>query len=225
MKRLKIFEEFKVGTFYTSSKEDSMSQTEEVSGYSVKIIDRKGGGDSVYTVTLVLASGNVMLLDLCFSELEEAKNYITDVVQKFKDSKLEIDSFIIKKLSLDLVSPVESTESGKVMDLVKDFPQFLEKNLDSITKSYSKILKSNTLSEDKLVVSLKEMIRICKTGDMNRINVFHSNFVKMIRPLYSENNKKSWDLTSDGRKWKSVIDEFETHVGLREISGGPIVKY
>ena len=47
----------------------------------------------------------------------------------------------------------------------------------------------------------------------------------MIRPLYSENNKNSWDLTSDGRKWKSVIDQFETTIGLREISGGPIVKY
>ena len=216
MKRLKIFEEFKVGTFYTSTKEDSVTQTEEVSGYPVKIIDRNSSDKAVFTVTLVFSSGNVMLLDLCFSELEEAKNYITDVVQKFKDSKLEIDSFIIKKLSLDLVSPVESTGSGEVMDLVKDFPQFLEKNLDSITKSYSKILKSNTLSEDKLVVSLKEMIRICKTGDMNRIDVFLSNFVKMIRPLYSENNKKSWDLRQDGRKWKSVIDQFETIIGLRE---------
>lgn len=225
MKRLKIFEEFKVGTFYTSTKEDSVTQTEEVSGYPVKIIDRNSSDKVVFTVTLVFSSGNVMLLDLCFSELEEAKNYITDVVQKFKDSKLEIDSFIIKKLSLDLVSPVESTESGEVMDLVKDFPQFLEKNLDSITKSYSKILKSNTLSEDKLVVSLKEMIRICKTGDMNRIDVFLSNFVKMIRPLYSENNKKSWDLRQDGRKWKSVIDQFETIIGLRDISGGSIVKY
>jgi hypothetical protein len=225
MKRLKIFEEFKVGTFYTSTKEDSVTQTEEVSGYPVKIIDRNSSDKAVFTVTLVFSSGNVMLLDLCFSELEEAKNYITDVVQKFKDSKLEIDSFIIKKLSLDLVSPVESTGSGEVMDLVKDFPQFLEKNLDSITKSYSKILKSNTLSEDKLVVSLKEMIRICKTGDMNRIDVFLSNFVKMIRPLYSENNKKSWDLRQDGRKWKSVIDQFETIIGLRDISGGPIVKY
>lgn len=69
------------------------------------------------------------------------------------------------------------------------------------------------------------MIRICKTGDMNRINVFFSNFVKMIRPIYSENNKKSQDLTSDGRKWKSVIDQFETTVGLRETAGGPIVEY
>ena len=225
MKRLKIFEEFKVGGFYTSSKEDSMSQTEEVSGYIVKIIDRKGGGSSVYTVTLVLASGSVMLLDLCFSELEEAKNYISDVVKEFEDSDLKIGSFVIKRLGLDLVSPVESTKLSDGMNLLKDFPNFLESNLNPIANSYSKILKSNTLSEDKLTTSLKEMIRICKTGDMNRINVFCSNFVKMIRPLYSENNKKSWDLTSDGRKWKSVIDQFEIAVGLREISGGPVVKY
>lgn len=225
MKRLKIFEEFKVGSFYTSSKEDSMSQTEEVSGYSVKIIDRKGGGSSVYTVTLVLAIGGVMLLDLCFSDLQEAKNYISEVVKEFEDSDLKIGSFVIKRLGLDLVSSSRTGQSSGVMDLAKDFPNFLEKNLNPIVNSYSKILKSNSLSSDKLTNSLKEMIRICNTGDMNKINVFHSNFVKMIRPLYSENNKKSWDLTSDGRKWKSVIDQFETAVGLREISGGPVVKY
>jgi hypothetical protein len=226
MKRLKIFEEFKVGSFYTSSKDDSMSQTQEVSGYSVKIIDKKEAGSSVYTVTLVLASGSVMLLDLCFSELKEAKNYISDVVKEFEDSNLKIGSFVIKRLSLDLVSSSGSaSQSSGVMDLGKDFPNFLEKNLNPIVNSYSKILKSNSLSQDKLTTSLKEMIRICKTGDMNRISPFLSNFVKMIRPLYSENNKNSWDLTSDGRKWKSVIDQFETTIGLREISGGPIVKY
>jgi len=33
MKNLKIFEEFKVGTYYTSAKEDSSTRTEEISGY------------------------------------------------------------------------------------------------------------------------------------------------------------------------------------------------
>lgn len=196
----------------------------DIDGYKVNVSDCTDvpGHKAIYTVEEYLPNG-LGSYPVCFSDVELAKDYIKGLIER-NEVNDEVKGFLIRKMMLDLVSPDESKMSDS-MDLVKDFPPFLERNLEPIVKSYSKILKSNTLGEDKLTTSLKEMIRICKTGDMNRINVFHSNFVKMIRPLYSENNKKSWDLTSDGRKWKSVIDEFETHVGLRETAGGPIVEY
>ncbi len=113
MKHLKIFEEFKVGTYYTSSQEDSSTHTEEISGYPVKIIDRNSGEKAVFAISLILASGSVMLQDLCFSELNDAKKHIADIITKFEKSDLKIESFIIKKMILDLVVDVESEEDGE----------------------------------------------------------------------------------------------------------------
>lgn len=197
----------------------------DIDGYKVNVSDCTDvpGHKAIYTVEEYLPNG-LGSYPVCFSDVELAKDYIKGLIER-NEVNDEVKGFLIRKMMLDLVSPVESTKLSDGMNLVKGFPNFLESNLNPIANSYSKILKSNTLSPDKLTSSLKEMIRTYKTGDMNRINVFCSNFVKMIRPIYSENNKKSWDLTSDGRKWKSVIDQFETTVGLRETAGGPIVEY
>lgn len=234
MKKLKLFEEFKLGVAYTPEEEGSVSKI-DVNGFEVIFIDYStsspivGDYKIIYTVEILGKLGTLTISGLCFSNFDVAKEHIKRITAGNKEQGPlpKYTKFVIRGLKLDEGSSAVSSsgQSSGVMDLVKDFPPFLERNLEPIVKSYSKILKSNTLREDKLTTSLKEMIRICKTGDMNRINVFHSNFVKMIRPLYSENNKKAWDLSQDGRKWKSVIDQFETAVGLREISGGPVIKY
>jgi hypothetical protein len=215
MKHLKLFEAYI----------KDVIKSFDIDGYKVNVSDCTDvpGHKAIYTVEEYLPNG-LGSYPVCFSDVELAKDYIKGLIER-NEVNDEVKGFLIRKMMLDLVSPVESTKLRDGMDLVKDFPNFLESNLNPIANSYSKILKSNTLSPDKLTSSLKEMIRTYKTGDMNRINVFCSNFVKMIRPIYSENNKKSWDLTSDGRKWKSVIDQFETTVGLRETAGGPIVEY
>ena len=230
MKKLKLFEEFKLGVVYTPETEGSVSKI-DVNGFEVIFIDYStsspivGDYKIIYTVEILGKLGTLTISGLCFSNVDVAKEHIQRITAGNKEQGPcpKDTKFVIRGLKLDESSA--TGQSSGVMDLVKDFPNFLESNLNPIANSYSKILKSNTLSPDKLTSSLKEMIRTYKTGDMNRINVFCSNFVKMIRPIYSENNKKSWDLTSDGRKWKSVIDQFETTVGLRETAGGPIVEY
>jgi len=114
MKHLKIFEEFKVGTLYTDKGEDSNTGQIEIDGYPVKIINAEGGHGCkfVYSSILVLKSGVTTLENLCFSELDEVKNHISRMIKGYEKEDLDIDSFIVKKMILDLVD-VKSEEDGE----------------------------------------------------------------------------------------------------------------
>jgi hypothetical protein len=114
MKHLKIFEEFKVGTLYTDKDEDSNTGQIEIDGYPVKIINAEGGHGCkfVYSSILVLKNGITTLENLCFSELDEVKNHISRMIKRYEKSNIDIDSFIVKKMILDLVD-VKSEEDGE----------------------------------------------------------------------------------------------------------------
>jgi hypothetical protein len=114
MKHLKIFEEFKVGTLYTAKDEDSNTGQIEIDGYPVKIINAEGGHGCkfVYSSILVLKNGITTLENLCFSELDEVKNHISRMIKRYEKSNIDIDSFIVKKMILDLVD-VKSEEDGE----------------------------------------------------------------------------------------------------------------
>ena len=113
MKYLKIFEEFKVGTLYTGRVEDSNTTQIEIDGYTVKIINTEDspGCQSVYVPILVLKKGITTLESLCFSELDEVKNHISSMIKRYESSNLDIDSFIVKKMILDLV--VDTTQESE----------------------------------------------------------------------------------------------------------------
>ncbi len=106
MKHLRIFEEFKYGTVYTSKEEDANTKTIDIAGYKVHVIDREdiSGLKSIWSVHTILESNSFTLDDLCFSNLEEAKGYIEDILRRYEGNTVRAKSFILKKMVLDLVN-------------------------------------------------------------------------------------------------------------------------
>jgi hypothetical protein len=222
MKHLRLFEELKVGTYYTSTQEDSSTRNEEISGYSVKIIDRNSGEKGVFSISLILSSGNVMLQDLCFSELDEAKKHIADIITQFEKSDLKIGSFIIKKMILDLVVPPSSSDFTSMDKIVspKEIYSILEKNLRPITLCYTNILPNKfkgigkgKMNERTIEDELLNLQRELKYDDKVRAKEAIARWGRFINPMRlsseGKNNFQMWIESSDGRKYGDIIKEFE----------------
>ena len=116
MKNLKLFEEFKVGNLYVM---DTDVTQIEIDGFPVKIVNRKdvSGLKSIYNIIIV--SKGAQLSSQCFSELDDAKNHISHLINLYQNQtdgepliRKDRDSFIIKKAILDLVD-VKSEEDGE----------------------------------------------------------------------------------------------------------------
>lgn len=227
MKYLKIFEEFKVGTLYTAKVEDSNTSQIEIDGYPVKIINKedKPGCQSVYVPILVLKSGTTTLEDLCFTELDEVKNHISSMIKRYENSNLNIDSFIVKKMILDLV--VDTTKkdvelSDEIVDATK-IHDFLDKNFNIILNAYIAITPQRyqkTINESSVRTALEKLRRECKSGDTKRckeaILVFNDFIKDMMIFSIKDNNYKNietWKLSYNGKKYFDLFSEFHKMIG------------
>ncbi len=160
MKYLKIFEEFKVGILYTAKAEDSNTSQIEIDGYPVKIINKedKPGCQSVYVPILVLKSGTTTLEDLCFTELDEVKNHISSMIKRYESSNLNIDSFIVKKMILDLVvDTTQESEFETPPKWVKNPKSWAMDKIVSLLTPESNIHKLATTFVDSGIFSFKDL--------------------------------------------------------------------
>lgn len=160
MKYLKIFEEFKVGILYTAKVEDSNTTQIEIDGYPVKIINREDspGCQSVYVPILVLKTGTTTLENLCFSELDEVKNHISSMIKRYESSNLEIDSFIVKKMILDLVvDTTQESEFETPPKWVKNPKSWAMDKIVSLLTPESNIHKLATTFVDSGIFSFKDL--------------------------------------------------------------------
>ena len=117
MKYLKIFEEFKVGSLYVM--DDSDVTQIEIDGIPVKIVNREDspGCQSVYII-IDVSEGSAQVGIQCFSKLDDAKNYISNMIKRYKNPSdggdpIEINSFVIKKAILLPFYKLESEEDGE----------------------------------------------------------------------------------------------------------------
>ncbi len=160
MKYLKIFEEFKVGTLYTAKVEDSNTSQIEIDRYPVKIINKEDspGCQSVYVPILVLKSGTTTLEDLCFTELDEVKNHISSMIKRYESSNLNIDSFIVKKMILDLVvDTTQESEFETPPKWVKNPKSWAMDKIVSLLTPESNIHKLATTFVDSGIFSFKDL--------------------------------------------------------------------
>ena len=226
MKHLKIFEEFKVGTLYTAKSEDSNTTQIEIDGYPVKIINREDipGCQSVYVPILVLKKGITDLDDLCFSELDEVKNHISNMIKRYLlPPKVDIDSFIVKKLILDLIAPNNKktvSEDGEQINPTKIYDH-IEKYINVLVDAYVAITPQRyreTFTKDVIRRGLVRLQQECKFNDLKRtkeaIGVFNDSMKPMMDDVLKSKNIETWKLGSNGKKYYNVFNDFRNMVNL-----------
>lgn len=226
MKHLRLFEEFNVGNLYVFDKDVTQI---EIDGFPVKIVNREdvSGLKSIYNIIIV--SKGAQLDSLCFSELDDAKNHISHLINLYQNPTdggplilKDRDSFIIKKTILDLVD-VKSEEEGGAMDKIvspKEIYSFLEKNLRPITLCYTNILPNKfkglgkgKMNERNIQDELLNLQRELKYDDKVRAKEAIARWIRFINPMRlspeGKNNFQMWIESSDGRKYGDIIKEFE----------------
>ena len=225
MKHLKIFEEFKVGTLYTAKDEDSNTTQIEIDGYPVKIINREDipGCKSVYVPILVLKKGITGLEDLCFSELDEVKNHISSMIKGYERLNIDIDSFIVKKMILDLIAPNNKktvSEDGEQINSTKIYDH-IEKNINVLVDAYVAITPQRyreTFTKDVIRRGLVRLQQECKFNDLKRtkeaIGVFNDSMKPMMDDVLKSKNIETWKLGSNGKKYYNVFNDFRNMVNL-----------
>ena len=229
MKHLKIFEEFKVGTLYTAKDEDSNTTQIEIDGYPVKIINREDipGCKSVYVPILVLKKGITGLEDLCFSELDEVKNHISSMIKGYERLNIDIDSFIVKKMILDLIAPNNKktvSEDGEQINPTKIYDH-IEKYINVLADAYVAITPQRykaTFTKDVIRKGLVRLQQECKFNDLKRteaaIKVFGDLMAPMMLDVSKTKNIETWKLGSNGKKYGDVFQDFFTMTRLGGIS-------
>jgi hypothetical protein len=103
MKHLKLFEAYIKNPV----------KTIDIDGYKINITDCTDvpGHKAIYTVEERSANGTGAY-PVCFSDIELAKNYIKGMIERNEVNTDEVQSFLIRKMMLDLVD-VESEEDGE----------------------------------------------------------------------------------------------------------------
>ncbi len=103
MKHLKLFEAYIKNPV----------KTIDIDGYKINITDCTDvpGHKAIYTVEERSANGTGAY-PVCFSDIELAKNYIKGMIERNEINTDEVQSFLIRKMILDLVD-VESEEDGE----------------------------------------------------------------------------------------------------------------
>ena len=103
MKHLKLFEAYIKNPV----------KTIDIDGYKINITDCTDvpGHKAIYTVEERSANGTGAY-PVCFSDIELAKNYIKEMIERNEVNTDEVQSFLIRKMMLDLVD-VESEEDGE----------------------------------------------------------------------------------------------------------------
>ncbi len=103
MKHLKLFEAYIKNPV----------KTIDIDGYKINITDCTDvpGHKAIYTVEEGSANGTGAY-PVCFSDIELAKNYIKGMIERNEVNTDEVQSFLIRKMILDLVD-VESEEDGE----------------------------------------------------------------------------------------------------------------
>jgi hypothetical protein len=103
MKHLKLFEAYIKNPV----------KTIDIDGYKINITDCTDvpGHKAIYTVEERSANGTGAY-PVCFSDIELAKNYINGMIERNEVNTDEVQSFLIRKMMLDLVD-VESEEEGE----------------------------------------------------------------------------------------------------------------
>lgn len=103
MKHLKLFEAYIKNPV----------KTIDIDGYKINITDCTDvpGHKAIYTVEERSANGTGAY-PVCFSDIELAKNYIKGMIERNEVNTDEVQSFLIRKMILDLVD-VESEEEGE----------------------------------------------------------------------------------------------------------------
>jgi len=103
MKHLKLFEAYIKNPV----------KTIDIDGYKINITDCTDvpGHKAIYTVEEGSANGTGAY-PVCFSDIELAKNYIKGMIERNEVNTDEVQSFLIRKMMLDLVD-VESEEEGE----------------------------------------------------------------------------------------------------------------
>jgi len=103
MKHLKLFEAYIKNPV----------KTIDIDGYKINITDCTDvpGHKAIYTVEERSANGTGAY-PVCFSDIELAKNYIKGMIERNEVNTDEVQSFLIRKMILDLVD-VESEEDGE----------------------------------------------------------------------------------------------------------------
>jgi len=229
MKHLKIFEEFKVGTLYTGTDEDSNTGQIEIDGYPVKIINAEGGHGCkfVYSSILVLKNGITTLENLCFSELDEVKNHISRMIKRYEKSNIDIDSFIVKKMILDMIldnvpnnKKTVSDDGGEPINSNKIYDH-IEKNINVLVDAYLAISPQKykaTFTKDVIRKGLVRLQQECKFNDLSRtkeaIKVFNDLMTPMMEDVHKSKNIETWKLGSNGKKYYSVFNDFRNMARL-----------
>lgn len=229
MRRLKIFEEFKVGTLYTGSDEDSRTARSEVSGHPVDIIDRddSGIGRPVWAVFMTGAKAT-SIEDICFLDLEDAKSHVASMSKRYEDSGVEVSSFLIKKLILaeegysDLVRSAEERSGQAGEDGTRQAPdgmdidesiRFLERNFNVIIDAYVAIAPQkhrSKMNEASIRKAMEKLRREFNTRDSKRISEAISAFREFMSPMMadSERNMQAWKLGRNGKKYGEAFERF-----------------
>ena len=241
MKHLRLFEEFntinlgnlvEMGTDVTLGTDVTQI---EIDGFPVKIFNQKdvSGHKSIYIIILVIGSGSSGSSGVnpqCFSELDDAKNHISYLINLYQnptDGEPLIlkgrDSFVIKKTILDAIF-LKSEEEGGAMDKIvspKEIYSFLEKNLRPITLCYTNILPNlfkgigkGKMNERVIQDELLNLQRELKYDDKVRAKEAIARWGRFINPMRlspeGKNNFQMWIESSDGRKYGDIIKDFES---------------
>ena len=156
---------------------------------------------------LVLKTGTISLEELCFSELDEVKNHISSMIKRYERIKnLEIDSFIVKKMILDLVvDTTQESEFETPPKWVKNPKSWAMDKIVSLLTPESTIHQLATLYVDMGIYNFKEL----------------DNVKSKIKAIYqSSKNKKELDVKDHIRffgksakigvhKWKGDKDKID----------------
>ena len=161
MKHLKIFEEFKAGSLYIMGKD--VTET-EVDGIPVKIVNRKdvSGLKSIYNI-ITLSKGTALLSLQCFSNLEDAKNHISNIIKKYQNPSdggepIQVESFVIEQTILDLVvDTTQESEFETPPKWVKNPKSWAMDKIVSLLTPESNIHKLATTFVDSRIFSFKDL--------------------------------------------------------------------
>jgi len=227
MKHLKIFEEFKVGNLYVMDKDVTQI---EIDGFPVKIVNREdvSGLKSIYNI-IVVSKGSAQLGIQCFSELDDAKNQVSRLINLYQNQtdgepliRKDRDSFIIKKAILDLVVPNKKavSDDGEAINSTKIY-NHIEKYINVLVDAYLAIVTQRYKAEFTKDVIRKGLVRLqqeCKFNDLSRtkeaIKVFNDLMKPMMEDVHRSKNIDVWKLGSNGKKYYNIFKDFRTMARL-----------
>ena len=146
MKHLKLFEAYI----------KDVVKSFDIDGYKIDFVDCTDapGHKAIYSVQEYTESG-LTLYPVCFSDVELAKDYISGVIKDGEN--IENQGFLIKKMMLDLVSPVESTEFETPPKWVKNPKSWAMDKIVSLLTPESTIHQLATLYVDMGINNFKEL--------------------------------------------------------------------